>query len=137
MIKSAYYARVSSDRQEREDTVQSQLGELRAKVAEDGLNGSLEFVDESYSRDNLVRPGLDRLRDLVAQGELDRVSCDWWSSTLRCKMTGFGSRPSSRLTAMRVNCVHVTLSLAKGRAEPRKVHGSPEVVLLANIIVYP
>ena len=32
-----------------------------------------EFIDEGYGRDNLVRPGLDRLRDMVAQGDFARV----------------------------------------------------------------
>ncbi len=73
MISAAIYARVSSDRQEREETVQSQLSELQARVREDGLVNWHELIDEGYGRDNLVRPGLDSLRDLVAQGGLDRV----------------------------------------------------------------
>ena len=73
MTQAALYARVSSDRQEHEETIQSQLGELRARVLEDGVVDCLEFIDESYSRDNLVRPSLDKLRDLVAQNELDRL----------------------------------------------------------------
>ncbi len=73
MIRAASYARVSSDRQEQEDTVQSQLAELRARVEQDGVVACQEFTDESYARDNLVRPSLDRLRDLVAQGEFDRL----------------------------------------------------------------
>ncbi|MFH1140405.1 MAG: recombinase family protein, partial [Chloroflexota bacterium] len=73
MIRAAMYARVSSDRQEHEETIQSQLGELRGRVQEDGVVACQEFIDEGYGRDNLVRPCLDRLRDLVAQGELTRV----------------------------------------------------------------
>lgn len=72
-MRTALYARVSSDRQEHEETIQSQLEELRARVREDGILDCPEFIDESYSRDNLVRPSLDRLRDLVGQGELDRL----------------------------------------------------------------
>ena len=73
MITGAIYASVSSDRQEREETVQSQMSELRARLQEDALVDWQEMVDEGYGRDNLVRPGLDSLRDLVAQGGLDRV----------------------------------------------------------------
>ncbi|MBI4234518.1 MAG: recombinase family protein [Chloroflexi bacterium] len=73
MTRAALYARVSSDRQEHEETIQSQLGELRAHVQEDGVVDCQEFIDESYARDNLVRPGLDRLRDLVAQGEVEHL----------------------------------------------------------------
>ena len=72
-IRAALYARVSSDRQEHEETIQSQLAELRARAQLDGVVDCLEFTDEGYGRDNLVRPKLDRLRDLVAQGELDRL----------------------------------------------------------------
>ncbi len=67
MIRGAMYARVSSDRQEQEETIQSQLAELRARVHEDGVGNCQELIDEGYERDNLVRPSLDRLRDLVAQ----------------------------------------------------------------------
>ena len=73
MDKDAYYGRVSSDRQEQEDTIQSQLAELRARLVEDGIGDGLEFVDEGYSRDDLERPALDRLRDLAGSGEVDRV----------------------------------------------------------------
>ena len=73
MKTSGLYARVSSDRQEQEDTVQSQLAELRARVKEDRPPHREEFIDEAYARDNLTRPSLDRLRDLVAQGDVDRI----------------------------------------------------------------
>src|SRR3989304_5724744 len=72
-MRAALYARVGSDLQEKEETVQSQLAEVRSRIQKDGITECLEFVDEGYGRDNLVRPSLDRLRDLVAQGELDLV----------------------------------------------------------------
>ena len=73
MTRAATYARVSSDRQEHEETIQSQVAELRARIQEDGVSDCQEFTDEPYGRDNLVRPGLDSLRDLEAQGERDRL----------------------------------------------------------------
>ena len=72
-VRAALYARVSTDRQEQEQTIQSQLAELRERVQDDAVTGCLEFTDEGYGRDNLVRPGLDRLRDLVSEGEIDRL----------------------------------------------------------------
>ena len=60
------YTRVSSNRQEQEETIQSQLAEPRARAQEDGLITWEEMKDEGYARDNLKRPGLDRLLDLVA-----------------------------------------------------------------------
>jgi site-specific DNA recombinase len=69
------YARVSSDQQAEARTIESQLTELRARIAADGfeLAGMLEFVDDGYSGSTLVRPGLERLRDVAAAGGLDCV----------------------------------------------------------------
>ena len=72
-MKAVLYARVSSDRQEQEETVQSQLGELRAALEDAGVSDWQEFIDEGYARDNLVRPALDRLRDLAAQRDVSKV----------------------------------------------------------------
>ena len=72
-MRAALYARVSSDRQEHEETIQSQLAELRARVTEAGVVNCQEFTDEGYGRDDLVRPSLDRLRDLVAEGEFTKL----------------------------------------------------------------
>ena len=73
MKQAVLYARVSSDRQELEETIQSQLAELRDRILQDGLAQVEELIDEGYGRDNLVRPGLDRLRDIADDKLLDRV----------------------------------------------------------------
>ncbi len=70
---SVSYSRVSSGRQENEDTIQSQLAELRERIDQDGVANFQEFKDQGYSRDELERPDLDRLRDLAVQGELERL----------------------------------------------------------------
>ncbi len=74
-MRVAIYARVSSDQQVEGGTVASQLAALQARLAQDGarLDPACRFVDEGYSGATLVRPGLERLRDLVATGTLDRV----------------------------------------------------------------
>ena len=72
-IRAVLYARVSSDRQEQEETILSQLAELRAHLSEAGVVDWQEFTDEGYARDDLRRPSLDRLRDLVAEGGVDRL----------------------------------------------------------------
>jgi site-specific DNA recombinase len=71
----AIYARVSSKQQADEGTVESQLTALRQRVEHDGfhLPGEFTFVDDGYSGANLIRPGLERLRDLVALKGLDRL----------------------------------------------------------------
>ena len=73
MIRAALYARVSSERQQHEKTIESQLEELRARIKADGFTEWEEFADEGYSRDNLVRPRLDKLRDIARQDGKIRV----------------------------------------------------------------
>jgi site-specific DNA recombinase len=71
----AIYARVSSDRQAKQATIESQLAELRARVEADGqhLASDHTFVDDGFSGASLVRPGLERLRDAVAARTIDRI----------------------------------------------------------------
>jgi site-specific DNA recombinase len=71
----AIYARVSSDQQTDAHTIASQLAARRARVATDGfeLPDELQFIDEGYSGATLVRPGLERLRDLIAAGGVERL----------------------------------------------------------------
>ena len=71
----AMYARVSSDQQAQAQTIASQVAALHARVAADGcvLLPECEFIDEGYSGATLVRPGLERLRDLSASGGIERL----------------------------------------------------------------
>ncbi|GHO60439.1 recombinase family protein [Ktedonobacter robiniae] len=71
----ALYARVSSEQQAEAKTIASQLDEIRDRIAADGIDLAtvLEFVDEGYSGSTLVRPALERLRDVAAAGGMDRV----------------------------------------------------------------
>jgi site-specific DNA recombinase len=62
-MRVATYARVSSERQEKEHTIGSQLEALRAYAAKNGMEIVEEFSDEGYSGARLDRPGLDRMRD--------------------------------------------------------------------------
>jgi site-specific DNA recombinase len=72
---AAIYARVSSERQAEAHAVESQVAALRERVARDGLDlpDELQFIDEGYSGATLVRPALERLRDVVAVGAVDRL----------------------------------------------------------------
>ena len=74
-LRTAIYARVSSDRQTKDCTILSQLDALRERLAADGqaLEEELCFVDDGYSGSTLVRPALERLRDLAYVGGLDRL----------------------------------------------------------------
>lgn len=72
----ALYARVSTERQEREQTIESQLSLLRAWATRQDadVTAAHVFTDEGYSGSRLDRPGLDRLRDAVQEGTLTRVA---------------------------------------------------------------
>jgi site-specific DNA recombinase len=74
-IQVAIYARVSSEQQVDAHTVGSQVAALQERVAADGLTvfEAMQFFDEGYSGATLVRPALERLRDVVASGSIDRL----------------------------------------------------------------
>jgi len=73
--QAAIYARVSSKQQAGAGTIESQLAVLRERVEQDELQlaEELTFIDEGYSGASLVRPGLERLRDVAALEGLDRL----------------------------------------------------------------
>src|SRR5512132_2150753 len=70
---AAIYARVSSDRQKENHTIASQTAALMEYAQKNGYSVPPEWVfqDEGYSGAVLVRPGLEALRDLAAEGQLD------------------------------------------------------------------
>src|SRR5712691_8943813 len=73
--QGAMYARVSSEQQAEAHTVASQVAAVRERVAADGLTVSeaMQFLDEGDSGATLIRPGLERLRDVIAAGPVDRL----------------------------------------------------------------
>jgi site-specific DNA recombinase len=74
-MRVAIYARVSTQRQAQDQTIEQQLERLHAYVQQQGWDLAEEniFRDDGYSGSGLNRPGLDRLRDQVATGEIDQV----------------------------------------------------------------
>jgi site-specific DNA recombinase len=75
VTSAATCARVSSARQKKDETIGSQTQALRDHAAQNQLDVPPEWVfeDEGHSGATLVRPGLEALRDLAAQGCLDMV----------------------------------------------------------------
>jgi site-specific DNA recombinase len=75
MRVAVIYARVSSEQQREENTIASQT----ASLIEFARNHELEvpkewvFEDEGYSGATLERPGLERVRDLAAEGQIQVV----------------------------------------------------------------
>src|SRR6266540_3537179 len=77
MTSAVIYARVSSARQKKDETIGSQTAALRAHAEQLGLDVPDEWVfeDEGHSGATLVRPALERLRDLIAGVGIDVVLC--------------------------------------------------------------
>jgi len=75
MKVAAIYARVSSDQQREEHTIASQTAALieYAKSADYAVPDDWVFQDEGFSGATLVRPGLERVRDLAAEGQIQVV----------------------------------------------------------------
>jgi len=75
MKTAAIYARVSSEQQKDEKTIASQTAALVefAQSNEYGVPAEWIFQDEGYSGANLVRPGLEQVRDLAAEGHIEAV----------------------------------------------------------------
>jgi site-specific DNA recombinase len=70
---AAIYARVSSDRQKENQTIASQTAALKEYAESHGYLVPAEWVfeDDGYSGASLIRPGLEAMRDLAAQGQIE------------------------------------------------------------------
>src|SRR6516162_3957435 len=75
MRMAAIYARVSSEQQREENTIASQTALLIEFAKGHDLEVPKEWVfeDEGYSGATLERPGLERVRDLAAEGQIQAV----------------------------------------------------------------
>jgi len=71
----ALYARVSSDRQAQEGTIESQLEQLYeyAKEQDYEIQRDLVFIDNGVSGASLIRPGLEALRDKAFAGTINKI----------------------------------------------------------------
>ena len=75
MKTAAIYTRVSSDQQKENKTIGSQVDELLSFAEQQGYVVPDEYVfkDEGYSGAILVRPGLEKIRDLSAEGQIQTI----------------------------------------------------------------
>src|SRR3954447_16847838 len=73
--RAAFYARVSSEAQARDHTIDSQVAVLRERIMADGaiLAPDNAYIDAGHSGSCLVRPALERLRDALAAGAIGRL----------------------------------------------------------------
>ena len=73
MTKAALYARVSTDAQQKEGTIDSQLVELKRQIAAAGHVLAAEYIDDGYTGTLLDRPALNRMRADVKTDRFDRI----------------------------------------------------------------
>jgi DNA invertase Pin-like site-specific DNA recombinase len=73
MTKAALYARVSTDAQQKEGTIESQLVELRKQVAAAGHELVEEYIDDGCTGMVLDRPALNRMRADLKTDRFDRI----------------------------------------------------------------
>src|SRR5262245_26364492 len=76
VMRVAFYARVSTERQQQAQTIEQQVAQLRAYAAgQDGwvVDEAHVFRDDGRSGAKLDRPGLDALRDRAADAAFDLV----------------------------------------------------------------
>lgn len=75
MKLAGIYSRVSSSQQKESQTIESQVSELLEYAKQYNYHIPKEWIfrDEGYSGSNLIRPGLDRIRDLAAEQQLEAI----------------------------------------------------------------
>jgi site-specific DNA recombinase len=75
-MEIAFYARVSTSRQQQQQTIEHQLSRLHDRAATQPdwhVADEHIYLDDGYSGAKLSRPGLDRLRDRAALAAFERV----------------------------------------------------------------
>jgi site-specific DNA recombinase len=74
-VKIGLYARVSSEKQAQERTIESQVATILDYVEskQEKIEPDLYFIDNGFSGASLERPGLDQLRDKALAGLVSKV----------------------------------------------------------------
>ena len=74
-LRAAFYARVSTTDQVNAGTIGSQVAALEQRAAADRLviEPKMRFIDDGCSGSTLIRPELERLRDLASADGVDRL----------------------------------------------------------------
>lgn len=75
LVKIGLYARVSSEKQSQEKTINSQIESIIefANSVGEKIDPDLYFIDDGVSGAHLQRPGLDKLRDKALSGDVTKI----------------------------------------------------------------
>jgi hypothetical protein len=122
---AAIYARVSSDQQREANTIASQTSALIEFAQGHDLEvpGEWVFEDDGYTGATLERPGLERVRDLAAEGQIqvvlayspDRLSRKYAYQILLIEELARAAAPSSQASCR-------VWSVARSAAMPFRAH---------------
>src|SRR5580658_2530638 len=74
-LRAGFYARVSTAEQAKYGTIESQVAALEERAAADkvAIKPEMRFNDNGRTASTLVRPELERLRDLASADGIDRL----------------------------------------------------------------
>ena len=72
-MKAVIYARVSTEKQEEQNTIDSQIKELEIIIQQNGDSLIESFIDNGYSGTILARPALDKLRDGAKNQSFEKI----------------------------------------------------------------
>jgi site-specific DNA recombinase len=64
---------VSSDHQQKEGTIKSQVAELRRQIKAAGHTLVKEYIDDGYSGADMDRPALEEMRQNLKSDVFDRI----------------------------------------------------------------
>ena len=87
MTKAVLYARVSSDAQQKEGTIESQVAELKRQIAAAGHELVKEYIDDGITGTILERPALEQLRT-------QKPICS--TGSIFMPLTGLRAKPRTR-----------------------------------------
>ena len=100
----ALYARVSSERQVQQATIESQLAALRARAASDGcvVLPNDEYVDNGHSGSTLLRPALEPVAQ-VGQLTMNAVQSAKYFGAYRHECSRFQATPCAPPTRQQIS----------------------------------
>jgi site-specific DNA recombinase len=116
----AIYARVSTARQEEEETIKTQLVAIREFAAQKEYIIVREYLDDGWSGDMLARPGLDELRQDAKKGLWTAVL--FYDPDRLARRYSYQALVMEELTELRVEPLFVTIPPSKND-EDRLLYG--------------
>lgn len=116
----ALYARVSTVRQEDEQTIRNQLDVLRERAKESGYTIVEEYTDDGWSGDMLARPALDKLRQDAKQKVWDAVLI--YDPDRLARRYSYQSLVTDELTERGIEVIFYTVPTPKN-PEEKILHG--------------